>query len=428
MSMPYQLTRRDLIKASAGAAALAAIAPSAYAAAAPTLKVGLIGAGNRGTGAASDIARSSPGIEITALADIYPESVERSRNVLSKRIPDAMKVTKDTSFVGMDAYQKLIESDVDIVLCCAYPHFRPKHVEAAVNAGKHVFAEKPIAVDPVGVRRFMKAGEVAKQRGLGILAGTQRRHAPHYRAAVEELHNGRIGKITSGSLFFCRAAGRTPVPRREGETDMEWMFRNWWWFSWLSGDMIAQLVIHQIDTMHWVMGGPCKSAYAFGGCEVYREPVYGNIFDHFSVCYEYEKGEQFQAHTRQCPGTDGNISGSFQGGKGRLFNAGRRSVLLDWDGNELARFNQQGSPFVQEHTNFVSSIRAGEPINEAKNVGESTLMSLMGQLSAYTGKKITFDYLMNESQLDLTPESYTVGSIPPTPVPGKTQIETGPWW
>ncbi|MFK7789466.1 MAG: Gfo/Idh/MocA family protein, partial [Phycisphaeraceae bacterium] len=180
----FWMNRRDMIKASAGAAALASVAPMAYAQTPSTLKVGLIGAGNRGTGAAADIAKSSLGIEITALGDLYPESLERSRQTLEKRVPESMKVTNDTMFSGLDAYQKVIESEVDIVLCAGYPQFRPKHVEAAVNAGKHVFAEKPIAVDPVGVRRFMKAGEVAAEKGLGILAGTQRRHAPHYKKAV----------------------------------------------------------------------------------------------------------------------------------------------------------------------------------------------------------------------------------------------------
>jgi len=418
MKAPW-MTRRDMIKASAGAAALASIAPMAYAQPANTLKVGLIGAGARGTGAAMDISKSSAGIEITALADLYPEQLEKSRATLEKRVPDNMKVSKDTMFSGVDAYKKVIESDVDVVLLCAYPHFRPKHAEAAINAGKHVFAEKPIAVDPVGVRRFIEAGKKAKEKGLAVLAGTQRRHSPNYKGAVEMVHEGAIGKITGGSVFFCRAAGRTPKPRREGESDADWMLRNWWWFSWLSGGMIGQLVIHQIDIMHWIMGGPCKSAYGFGGREVYREPVYGNIFDHFSVMYEFPGGEQFQAHTRQTPGTDGNISDTFLGAKGRLVNASNRSVLVDWNNKPLQMFKGGVSPYVQEHTDFVNSIRAGEPINEAQNVAESTLMAIMGQMSAWTGKKIDFDTMMNESQVDLTPASYTDNKIPGVPVPGK---------
>jgi len=417
-----KLTRRDLIRASASAAALAAIAPMAYAQQTETLKVGLIGCGARGTGAAADISKSSAGIQITALADIYPDHITRSRESLKKSVPNSYMVTDENCFVGMDAYQKLIATDVDIVLCASYPHFRAKHVEAAVNAGKHVFAEKPIAVDPVGVRRFMKAGEVAKEKGLGILAGTQRRHAPHYRAAIQAVHDGAIGKVTGGSLFFCRAAGRTPTPRAEGESDMAWMLRNWWWFGWLSGDMIAQLVIHQIDIMHWIMGGPCRSAYAFGGKEVYRDPIYGNIFDHFSVCYEYPNGEQFQAHTRQTPGTAGNIGDAFQGGNGQLINAGPQSFILDWNRKPVQVFKQQGLDFVQEHGDFVASIRAGQPLNESKQVAESTLMSLMGQMSAYTGQKIEWDWIMNQSKLDLTPASYEEGEIPPTPVPGKTPL------
>jgi len=419
-------TRRDLMKASAGAAsaaALASIAPMAYAQAAPTLKVGLIGAGNRGTGAAADIALSSPGIEITALADLYPEHLQRSRQTLEKRLqnqaPNAMKVTDDAMHVGLDAYQKVVDSDVDIVLCAGYPQFRPQHVEAAVNAGKHVFAEKPIAVDPPGVRRFLKAGEVAKEKGLGILAGTQRRHAPHYQQAVQAVHEGALGKISGGSLFFCRASGRTPVPRKDGESDMEWMFRNWWWFSWLSGGMIGQLVIHQIDTMHWIMGGPCRTAYGFGGREVYKEPVYGNIFDHFTAMYEYPGGEQFHAYTRQTPGTDGNMGGTFLGPKGRLVNASTRCVMADYNNKPIEIFKKgRVRPFVQEHEDFVKSIRAGEPLNEARNVGESTLMAIMGTVSAWTGKRLSFDETM-KSDMDLTPASFTEGKIPAVPVPGK---------
>jgi predicted dehydrogenase len=411
-------TRREMIKASAGAAALASVAPLAYAQAGATLKVGLIGAGSRGTGAAMDIARSADGIEITALADLYPEQLEKSRSTLEKRVPDNMKVTKESMHSGVDAYKKVIESDVDVVLLCAYPHFRPKHAEAAINAGKHIFAEKPIAVDPVGVRKFIEVGKKAKEKGLAVLAGTQRRHAPNYNAAVQAVHDGKIGKIVGGSVFFCRAAGRTPKPRREGESDMDWMLRNWWWFSWLSGGMIGQLVIHQIDIMHWIMGGPCRSAYGFGGREVYREPVYGNIFDHFTVMYEYPGGEQFHAYTRQTPGTDGNISDTFLGGKGRLYNASRRSVLADWNNKPIEIFRGEGNPYVLEHTNMVNSIRAGEPINESQNVAESTLMAIMGQISAWTGKKLDFEEMM-QSDLDFTPPSYETGVIPAVPVPGK---------
>lgn len=419
---PSWMTRREMIKASAGAAALASIAPMAYAQAGPTLKVGLIGCGGRGTGAASDISRAAEGIEITALADLYPEQLDKSFQTLQKRTPNTLKVTKDTMFHGLDAYEKAIASDVDIVLLCTPPHFRPMHAEAAINAGKHVFAEKPIAVDTAGVRRFIAAGKKAKEKGLGVLAGTQRRHADNYVPAVQAIHDGTIGKITGGSMFFCRGGGRTPKPRREGESDMNWMLRNWWWFSWMSGGMIGQLVIHQIDIMHWIMGGPCKSAYGFGGREVYKEPVYGNIFDHFSVMYEFPGGEQFQAHTRQCPGSDGNIGDNFLGAKGRLVNASNRSVLVDWNNKPIQMFKRDKSPFVLEHTDFVNSIRAGEPLNEAQNVAESTLMAIMGQVSAWTGKKVDFDWMMNESQMDLTPASYDEGEIPPVPIPGKTQL------
>lgn len=418
MKLP-SFTRREMIKASAGAAALASIAPMAYAQETETLKVGLIGAGNRGTGAAADIAKSSPGIEIVALADLYPEHLERSRNSLQKIVPDAAKISDKHMFAGLDAYKQVIASDVDIVLCAGYPAFRPQHVEAAVAAGKHVFAEKPIAVDPVGVRRFRKAGEAAAAKGLGILAGTQRRHAPHYKEAVAAVHDGKIGKVSGGSLFFCRAAGRTPKPRLEGESDMAWQFRNWWWFSWLSGGMIGQLVIHQIDTMHWIMGGPCKSAYGFGGREVYKEPIYGNIFDHLSAMYEYPTGEQFHAYTRQTPGTDGNMGGTFLGGKGRLVNASTRSVLADYDNKPIGIFKRSGvNAFVQEHADFVESIRAGKPLNESKNVADSTLMAIMGTVSAWTGKRIMFDDMLN-SDLDLSPASLTEGGIPAVPVPGK---------
>ncbi|MEM6507751.1 MAG: Gfo/Idh/MocA family oxidoreductase [Planctomycetota bacterium] len=422
MKLP-NMTRRDIIKASAGAAALASVAPMAYAQTAPTLKVGLIGAGSRGTGAAADIARSSPGIEIVALADLYPEHLNRSRETLKKRVPDSYKVTDDSAFVGLDAYKKVVASDVDIVLCAGYPNFRPQHVEAAVNAGKHVFAEKPIAVDPVGVRRFLKAGEAAKERGLGVLAGTQRRHAPHYQAAVKAVNEGAIGKVVSGSLFFCRPTGRTPKPRREGDSNIDWMLRNWWFFNWVGGGMISQLVIHQIDTMHWVMGGPCKSAYGIGG-RYWEDPIYGNIYSNFSVCYEYPDGRQFQAHTRQIPGTQKRVGGSFVGSEGTLSNSSAQSFIMDYNKKLVKMFKREGSAFVQEHAAFVKSIRAGQPLNESQNVADSTLMSIMGQVSAWSGQTIEFDAMMNESpnknhvsNLDLTPPSLTEGEIPPVPTP-----------
>ena len=418
-----RMTRREMIKASAGAAALASISPMAYAQENSTLKVGLIGAGSRGTGAAADIAKSSPGIEIVALADLYPEHLNRSRETLRKIVPDSAKIDDDKMFAGLDAYQKVINTDVDIVLCAGYPQFRPKHVEAAVNAGKHVFAEKPIAVDPVGVRRFRKAGEVAKEKGLGILAGTQRRHAPHYQAAVKAVNEGAIGTVVSGSLFFCRPTGRTPKPRLEGESDMDWMLRNWWFFNWVGGGMISQLVIHQIDTMHWVMNGPCKSAYGIGG-RYWDEPIFGNIYSNFSVCYEYADGRQFQAHTRQIPGTEKRVGGSFTGDKGTLSNSSAQSYIMDYNKKLVKMFKREGSAFVQEHEAFVKSIRAGKPLNEANNVSDSTLMSIMGTVSAWSGKTIEFDAMANASankehisNLDLTPASLTEGEITPIPTP-----------
>ncbi len=416
------LTRRDLIRASAGAAALGAVAPYAFAQAPGTLKVGVIGTGGRGTGAAVDIARSSPGIEVVALADLFPEHLERARKAIQAAVPGSYKVTDETAFVGLDAYKQVIASDCDIVLCAGYPHFRPLHVESAVNAGKHVFAEKPIAVDPVGVRRFMKAGEVAKERGLGVLAGTQRRHATHYRAAVQAAHDGRLGNITGGSLFYCRNSGRTPKPRLEGESDMDWMLRNWWWFNWLSGGMIGQLLVHVIDIMHWVMGGPCRSAYGSGGRAAYTQPIYGNIFDHFAICYEYPDGEQFHAQVRQTPNSDRNVSEMFMGSKGRLITTASQAFLLGWDRSRIATYKQEGSPYIHEHTHFVESIRAGEPLNESKQIGESTMMAVMGQLAGWTAKKVEWDWAMNESELDLTPPSYEQGEVPPVPVPGTTPL------
>ncbi|MHC4646384.1 MAG: Gfo/Idh/MocA family protein [Planctomycetota bacterium] len=423
-----QVSRRQFMKASAAAsvAALTFENTRIFAAGSDKLRVGLIGCGGRGTGAAKDCVTSSENVEIVAMGDLFRERIDKSLKKLQKDVPDKLKVTEETCFTGLDAYLKVLGCDVDMVIMASPPHFRPAQLKAAVEAGKHIFMEKPVAVDPVGVRSVIASSELAEQKGLAIVAGTQRRHQAQYLEVMKRIHNGDIGKIVSAQCYWNqvglweKAVAENWRKRTElGWSDMEWQCRTWLFFTWLSGDHIVEQHVHNLDVINWAIGSHPVQCLGMGGRQVRTGPEFGNIYDHFAIEYEYPDGVRVLSMCRQIPGCTERISERVVGTEGVAHGNGKI------EGNNPYEYEGESpSPYVQEHFDLVASIREAKPLNEGKRIAESTLTAIMGRMSAYTGRAIAWDWVMNSSKLDLTPPSYEFGDlpVPPPAMPGKTQL------
>lgn len=414
------LTRRDFIKTTAAATAgLMASGNFAFGyTAEKTIRVGLIGCGGRGTGAAKDCVESSPGIDIVALGDLFPDRVSQCKEQLRNALGEHFKVNEENCFSGFDAYKNVLASEIDLVILATPPGFRPMHLEAAIAAGKHVFMEKPVAVDPAGVRSVLVSSDLAKQKGLAIVAGTQRRHQLGYLEAMKRIHDGAIGEIVSAQVYW-NQGGLWMHPRQPGWTDLEWQARNWLYFTWLSGDHIVEQHIHNIDVANWALRAHPVKAVGVGGRQVRVDPAYGHIFDHFAIEFEYPNGARVMSMCRQIDGTTSNVSEHLIGTKGT-------SDPSSWiKGAKTWRFDVEAppNPYVQEHTDLIASIRKGQPLNEGRQVAESTLSAIMGREAAYTGQAITWDEILN-AELDITPKSFAFGTMPvaPVAVPGVTKL------
>jgi predicted dehydrogenase len=427
-----RISRRDFIKTSAVVGASAALAGTErlFAQGSDKLRVGLIGCGWRGTEAAGDCVKSSENVEVVAMGDLFQDQLDWSLAQLSRKADDKVSVTEDTSFVGFDAYKKVIACDIDMVILGTPPHFRPEHLSAAVEAGKHVFMEKPVAVDPVGIRSIISSSELAEQKGLAIVAGTQRRHQQHYLEIIRRIHNGDIGEIVGGQCYW--NMGELWVERAEenmqkrkalGWSDMEWQCRNWLFLTWLSGDHIVEQHVHNLDIINWAIGAHPVQAMGMGGREVRTGPEYGNIFDHFAVEYEYPNGVRVMSMCRQTAGCHEQISERVVGTKGQTYTDGSNGSV---EGQNAYKYEGESpNPYVQEHADLIASIREGKPLNEGRRIAESTLTAIMGRMSAYTGRALKWDWAMNASTLDLSPPKYEFGDLPvrPAAVPGKTKLE-----
>lgn len=418
-------SRRDFLKTSAASAAVLissramTFAQGADAAGSDVIRVGVIGCGGRGTGAAVDCLRSAPGIKIVALGDLFKDRVEGAYNSLAgkEEFKQNVDLTPDRCFHGFDNFEKVIASDVDMVILAAPPGFRPAHFKAAIEAGKHVFMEKPVAVDGPGVRTVLAAGELATQKKLGVVAGTQRRHQASYVETIKRIHDGEIGDIVSAQCYW-NQGGLWNHGRKPEWTDMEWQIRNWLYFTWLSGDHIVEQHVHNLDVINWAMQAHPKKCVGMGGRQVRTDPAYGHIFDHFTVGYEYPDGARLMSMCRQIDGCCGNVSEHVIGTKGTSNCAGWTRGAQEWKHE-----GPSPSAYVQEHTDLINSIRAGRPINETRQVAESCLTAIMGRMSAYTGQEVSWEQAL-ESKQDLMPAKLEFGPlpVPEVAVPGKTPL------
>jgi predicted dehydrogenase len=423
------VTRRTFVQTTTAAAAAMMFPSGAHVIGADAIRVGVIGTGGRGTGAISNVLMSSDGIEITALGDLSPERLEQSRMQLDKEAADnrafaekykaGFKVTGEHVYTGFDAYKQVLAGPVDLVILATPPGFRPMHLEAAVAAGKHVFTEKPVATDSVGIRSVLATYEAARKKNLGIGAGTQRRHQAEYLATIARLQVGAFGDIVSGQVFW-NQGGLWNHKREPNWSDAEWQIRNWLYFTWLSGDHIVEQHVHNIDVANWVMGGHPVRAIGVGGRQQRTSPIYGHIYDHFAVDFEYANGARVMSMCRQIEGTANRIGENFIGTRGSTDASSRIAGPNAWT---YQKPEKPVSPYVQEHTDLIASIRAGKPINELKTVAESTLTAIMGRESAYTGQELTWDAVLN-AKLDLMPPDVSFGSleVPAIPMPGVTKL------
>jgi predicted dehydrogenase len=374
-----------------------------------TLKAGLVGVGGRGSGAINDCLTGNQNVEIVALADVFEDHLEKNLARLAAKYPDRVKVDAEHRFVGFDAYKKLVKSDIDIVMLGTPPGYRPTHFEAAIDAGKHVFCEKPIATDPVGVRRFMAAAKKAEQLKLTVVSGAQRHAASEYIETVQKIQDGAIGEVVALYSQYLSGPVWHEKDRQPQWGDMEYEHRNWYSFNWICGDQMVEQHFHNIDFINWVMGAHPVKVTAFGGAAWRpREPIYGDIYDHMTSDFVYENGVHLTSHCRQYPqGRFRSVNDLIVGTKGRS------------NGQDMGTrgINSQ----VQEHINLVKSILGEGPyINHGMMVAESTMTCIMARESAYSGLEITWDMIM-ASKLDLQPKEfdYNLKREPAVlPVPG----------
>ncbi len=408
--------RRTFLQAAAATAAIAA-APSVLASArrGDELRIGVIGCGGRGTGAAINALEAADAtktaVRIVALGDLFPERAAAARKGLAER-GEMGTVAEGAIFTGFDAYKGVLGTDCDLVILATPPGFRPPHVEAAVAAGKHVFMEKPVAVDAPGVRKVIAAAAAAADRKLSVVAGTQRRHEQCYLEAMERIHRGDLGVVV-GARCFWNQQGLWDVEAKADRSDMENQIRNWLYHAWLSGDHVVEQHVHNLDVVNWAFGTVPLSCVATGGRQARVQAKYGHIYDHFATDFTYPGNRFAVSMARQQEGTDGRVQELIHGSEGM---AELRSGAAEIRGAKAWKFSgKQRNPYVQEHIDLQASVRGGQYLNEGKRIAESTLCAIMIRMSAYRGKEITWEQAMSDTE-DLMPKVLEFGPNPQAPV------------
>jgi predicted dehydrogenase len=423
--MPNAASRREFLATSAAVAGTLAVASHVHAAGDDLLKVGLIGCGGRGTGAAREALLADKNVKLVAMADAFEDRLHESLATLKKKPDVATKidVPPENCFVGFDAYKEVI-ARCDVVLLCTPPGFRPLHLKAAVEAGRHVFAEKPCAVDAPGVRSVLDTCEAAKKKGVSIVSGLCLRYDNGFRETVRRIHDGEIGDVVTLFANDYRS-GRWAKPRLPEWSDMTYQMRNWYNFTWLSGDFNVEQHVHFLDVCAWVMHDtyPVR-AVGMGGRTVLAGRDYGNIYDHFSVVYEYASGARLVSNCRQQPRCKNDMSTQVVGTRGRASLSDREDGLTihatkdwayPWPGNQM---------YQTEHDELFAAIRTGKPVNNGEYMAKSSLLAIMGRMAAYTGQQVTWEMALRSKE-DLTPPAYDWSvklPDPPVALPGVTKF------
>lgn len=439
------LSRRQFIK-TAGIATIGATLPrtsvlgskAMWSSNSNTLKVGLIGCGGRGTAAAGEALNADPNVIITAMADAFDDRLQESYNKLKEKYKDKVQVSKENQFVGLDAYQKLIDTDVDVVLLVAPTAFRPDHLEAAVKANKHIFAEKPFAVDAPGIRRVMKTVEEAKRKNLSLVSGFCWRYHYPKRQVFQKVLDGQIGNILTADAFN-NTTELWYKERQKGWTDMEYQLRNWLYYNWLSGDHIVEQAIHSIDMLQWAMSDIAPiSVVGSGGRQKRTDPKFGNIYDHFALTYTYPSGAKAYFSCRQQNNTSPSYGLDLVGSDGDLIVNNRTGVheikgRRPYKYEDATKFTDDKSyenkevsrgMYQQEHDELFASIRSGKPINDGEWMTRSNLVAIAGRMAAYTGQTILIeDALASEEVLFPRNLSWNTKHDIPIAIPGITEFK-----
>ncbi len=433
------ITRRDFVKAAsltAGGLMFGSlpISSSAYAAGNGKIKVALVGCGGRGTGAAFNALAAGEDIQLVAMADIFEDRLTESFGHLSQRYGDSeqLNVPDEHKFIGFDGYKHAIDQ-ADVVLHATPPGERPKHFRYAVEQGKHVFMEKPVATDAPGVRSVLESGKIAREKQLNVVIGLQRRYQDNYRETLRRIHNNQVGEIMGGQVYWNQ--GELWVNRRQpDQSELEYQMRNWYHFVWICGDHNVEQHIHNIDVANWFLGEYPVRAQGMGGREVRKGIEYPQIFDHHSVEYQYASGVVISSQCRQIPGCWNSVSESFQGTKGTLYTDGsNNAVLRDRNGNTLYDHDgeEDPNPYQQEIDELFESIRRGNVINDTEIGAKATLSGIMGRMATYSGQMIEWDEALNAEQ-KLVPDYVDWDMTPPVvpdengrypiAVPGQTDV------
>lgn len=431
------ITRRKFIKTTGaiGAASLLANVPAVHGKHhGDKIKVGLIGLGGRGCGAGIiNCSEADTNIELVAMGDLFKDHLDQAEarirgNMERKKLPfdQIYKVKDENKFHGFDAYQKVIDSDVDLIILTTPPVFRPLHFRAAVEAGKHCFIEKPVAVDPAGVKHIIETSKMAEAKGLTVVAGTQMRRGRHFQALVDQVRSGAMGEIMSGQSTRLGGAlsnwRESEAIRRPEWSDMEWQLRRWLFCTWSSGDFIVEQHVHNLDIVDWIMGGHPIQVIGTGGRQSRTGPAYPNVWDNISVEYEYANGARVTHLGAQMDGISGRNDLVMFGTKGQLKSSFANATISgaknwEYDG-------PTPNPAVVEYADTLDSIRNSKGINEGAQIAQSTMTAILGRMAAYSGRALKWDWAMNASKLDLTPEEWEFGehTLADVAVPGVTKL------
>jgi predicted dehydrogenase len=418
-------TRRDVLGAGAVAAGLMVHSSLAAAEAKRELRLGLVGCGGRGTGAANDSLTANDDVKLVAAADLYASKCAVLPKLLAAH-GDKVAIPESKMHGGLDGYKRVLDDpEVDVVLLTMSPGFRPRYLMEAIEAGKHVFAEKPMCVDPVGYRICLEAHAKAVGKGLAVVTGTQYRRQGNFIEAVERIHAGAIGKIIGATSRYC-SAGIWYRPRQPGMSDAEYQMNNWMHFIWLSGDQVCEQAVHNIDVMNWVMGTNPLAAFGTGGR--FSRPEDSEMWDSMSLDFEYPGDRVVSFMCRQQPGTATDIGSVVYGSEGTCHLGSGTTGSKIYDRAGKLAWEMKGdtaNAYRQEHKDLIDSIRANEPIVELAQTADSSLASVLGRLAAYSGQRVTWDFVAKESKLDLFPANLSWDAALPKPqhaVPGRTKL------
>ena len=448
--LPNQPSRRAFLKT--GSALLAGgsllgtglnIARAAHVGGSDEIKIALIGCGNRGSGAALQALETKGPVTLWAMADAFEDALASSRSKIERGVKrgqadgkplfadSRVDVPPERQFVGLDAYQKAIDSGADLVILATPPGFRPVHLEACVQAGKHIFSEKPLAVDGPGVRRVLAAGNEAKKKNLMLAVGLQRHHDPRYLETIARLKDGEIGDVLFTRVYW-NGEGVWVRPRQPDQTEMQYQVRNWYYFNWLCGDHIVEQHIHNLDVGNWLRGMHPAAAEGLGGRQVRTGKEYGQIFDHHAVEYTYADGTKMFSQCCHISGADNQVAEFAHGTQGI---ADVSSARTDGKSGHWQSGIKPLDAHHQEHHDLFAALRRGEIYNESQYGAEATLTAILGRMATYSGKSITWDQAL-ASTLDLSPQEYSFSATPPVvpdkngyypvPIPGKTDVLNAP--